>query len=154
MEATTIAVSIEGVELVDWEASFRAGLAAQPGAAALAVDVPVRAGVLGGRRTPSVRVSRPADQGASAGDVVQMLGLVLSALSLTIAAMQFGRDLARPLTPTDTPPAPAPFVCRIEGARGAQELRIAGIPSEAILRKCLDAVGTPVRVKVVAAPGR
>lgn len=154
MEATTIAVSIEGVELADWEAAFRTGLAAQPGAAGLTVEAAVRAGMLGGRRTPSVRVSRPAGQGAGAGDVVQMLGLVLSALSLAVAAMQFGRDLARPLTPTDTPPAPAPFVCRIEGARGVQELRIAGIPSEAILRKCLDAVGTPVRVKVVPPPGR
>jgi hypothetical protein len=149
MTATMVAVAIEGLELADWEAAFRAGLAAQPGGAALVVDVPLRAGALGARRSRSVRVS-PAP-GQRPGEALQVLGLVISALSLTIAAVQFGRDLAKPAT-TGVPPPPPPFVCRVEGPQGVRELRIAGIPSEAVLRKCLDATGTPVRIKALPPP--
>jgi len=74
---------------------------------------------------------------------------VISALSLAVAAAQLGIKMHE--TGATQKVAAPTFVCKIEGSKGTRELRIEGaaIPSEAVLRKCLDDTGTPTKIKAL-----
>lgn len=144
MSVITMAVSVEGLDFEDWGADFRIRLAASPQVLGLSSEVSSGAGALGAKRRPSVKV-RAAEPSRQNG-VIDILGVVISALSLAIAASQFY------IQQNDQSEASPDFVCRVEGPKGVHELRIHGaaIPPEAVLRMCLDATGTPTHVKAIA----
>lgn len=145
MSGITLAVSVEDLPFEAWGTDFHKRIAALPQDLGLSSEVSVGAGTVGAKRRPSVKV-RSAEP-AGERDVIKVLGLVVSSLSLAVASAQFvinqnGGDAVQP------PPMPV-FVCRVEGPKGVQELRIEGaaIPSEVVLRKCIAATGTPTHVK-------
>jgi len=150
MSDLAISVSVEGLGLAEWEAEFRSALDKAPGELGLRVGSTGGAGALGARRSGAVKVT------SSAGDLldtsVKVLGVVLSSLSLAVASAQLNLNMEAKNTPA-APPAPT-FVCTIEGPQGVRQLVVTGaaIPSERVLRECLQATGTPRKVQ--AAPRR
>jgi hypothetical protein len=152
VSALTISVSVEGLEFVAWEAVFRSKIAAAPAAFGLAADSGAAAGTLGAKRSRSVKV-RTSESGESP-DTLKLLAVILSSLSLAIGATQLGLNVHKDGS-APTKPATPVFVCRVEGEKGVTELRIedSAIPSEAVLRKCIDQIGTPKKIRAVV-PGR
>jgi len=150
MSDLAISVSVDGMEPAAWEAEFKSALAKAQGDLGLVVGAIGGAGAFGAKRSGALKVS------GSGGDVldtsVKVIGVVLSALSLAVAAAQLNLNMQ----PKDAPAVPAPptFVCTIEGPQGVRQLVITGaaIPSEHVLRECLKATGTPTKVQ--AAPKR
>ena len=146
MSGITLAVSVEDLPFEAWGTEFQDRIAALPEALGLRSEVAAGAGTLGAKRRRSVKV-RSAEP-AGERDVIKVLGLVVSTLSLAVASAQFVMNQNEPVQP---PTGPV-FVCRVEGPKGVHELRIEGaaIPSEVVLRKCIEATGTPTHVKGVA----
>jgi len=150
MSDLAISVSVEGMDLAAWEAEFRSALGKAPGELGLVVGTMGAAGAFGAKRSGALKVT------GSGGDVldtsIKVLGVVLSALSLAVAAAQLNLNM-HPKDAPAAPPAPT-FVCTIEGPQGVRQLVVTGaaIPSEHVLRECLKATGTPTKVQ--AAPKR
>lgn len=149
MSNLAIAVSVEGMTLAAWEAEFRSALATAPKDLGLAVSALGGAGFLGARRSGTLEVT------GSSGDAldtsVKLIGIVLSALSLAVSAVQLNINMQSGERPALSAPT---LVCTIEGPNGARQLVVTGaaIPSERVLRECLAATGAPTKVQ--AAPRR
>lgn len=140
-----ISVSVEGIDLAAWESAFRSALAKAPAELGLAVGSVSGAGAFSAKRSGALKVT------GSGGDVldttVKVLGVLLSALSLAVAAAQLNLNMQPKAAPA-APSAPT-FVCTIEGPQGVRQLVVTGaaIPSEHVLRECLEATGTPTKVQ-------
>ena len=142
MSAITMAVSVEGLIFEDWQGDFQAHLASSAHGFDISSEVAGAVGALGAKRLPSVKVRGTAT--SEHDGAIKVLGLVIASLSLAISAAQFVRQGER------HPDGPV-FDCHVTGPKGVHEIHIEGaaIPSEALLRKCLDATGVPTHVKAV-----
>jgi len=135
-------VSVEGADLSQWEDAFKSALSAQPGSHGLEV-LPVHSGgTFGAKRGSTVRVK--SEGGPSSFDrTVNIVGVVVAALTLAIAAHEI-----KPEPEKAAKPATA-ITCTIEGPKGSRELRIenAGVVPEGLVRACLTETGYPKSIK-------
>jgi hypothetical protein len=143
MSDLVISVSVEGEDLAAWEDTFRAALS-QAGGASLLLSTIGTAGALGARRSRALKVATPGADGMDTA--IKTMGLVLSALSLAVASVQLG--IALKADDQAPPPVRPTFTCTVEGPQGKRQLEIAGaaIPSEHVLRECIRATGTPIKL--------
>jgi hypothetical protein len=149
----SISVSVEGLDLSAWEGEFKSALSQAPANLGLTVSQVGGAAGLGARRSGAVKVKGATVAGGDPLDTaVKVLGVVISALSLAVASANLDLNREAKAQPV---PAPGPtFVCTIEGPQGATQLLVTGaaIPSEHVLRACLNTTGMPTKIK--AAPKR
>lgn len=143
MSESTFFVSVEGADLSQWEDAFRSALSAHPEPHRLEVLAVHSGGAFGAMRGGGgVRVK--SDGGPSSFDrTVNIVGVVLAALSLAVATHEMKHD------PENAPRSSTAITCTIEGPKGSRELRIenAGVVPEGLVRACLTETGYPKSIK-------
>lgn len=147
--ARALDIDIDGLPRDAWLEDFHARLAS-----AAEAEAPTGADPDGARAARRRPRPEPAPAPASRGSLdldasLRLFGVVLAALSLSVASVQLGLRLAD--TPAAAPATPATepvLICRIEGPRGTHELQLIGHapPPDEVLRLCLAQTGTPTRI--------
>lgn len=136
-------VSVEGADLSQWEDAFKSALSAHPGPHGLEVLAVHSGGTFGAKRGGGA-VKVKSDGGPSSFDrTVNIVGVVLAALSLAVATHEMKHEPEKAATPSTA------ITCTIEGPKGSRELRIenAGVVPEGLVRACLTETGYPRSIK-------
>jgi hypothetical protein len=140
---STFFVSVEGTELSTWESTFRSALSALPEAHGLEVFSVHSSGTFGAKRGGGRVKVKSGGEPPSFDRAVNVVGVVIAALTLAIAAHEMKHEPVKPSMPSTA------ITCTIEGPKGSRELRIenAGVVHDGLVRACLADTGYPKSIK-------
>jgi hypothetical protein len=141
MDHNQIEFLVESIDTGAWLPGFEQQLATFPPEFSVTVTSPT-AGILGPARAKS-KVAVKANGGGGFDATVKLLGLLLSALALSVSSLQYMKD-----DPKSSKSDQVSLTCIIEGPNGMKELRIdtPGTVDLAVLRDCLAHTGYPNRI--------
>jgi hypothetical protein len=140
---STFFVSVDGIELSQWEDAFRSALSTLPKVHGLEVLNVHSAGTFGAKRGGGRVKVKSGVEPSSFDRTVNIVGVVIAALSLAVATHEMKHEPVNPSMPSTA------ITCTIEGPKGSRELRIenAGVVPEGLVRACLADTGYPRNIK-------
>lgn len=141
MSDAIISIAAEGMDLPKWEREFRSAISQHTDLGATVLPSPAP-GTFGARRGGNVKVKT--DGAASEDKAIKVIAIILSTLSLSVAAVQLGITVHQVSNAKHSS-----VTCTIEGPTGIRTLSIpqAGMVSEDLVRECLGQTGYPHHIK-------